>query len=117
MHVHNMPEVCLCNTASPSDTKRSFDTPKIHRIFGCRHFRNPKHIISATNNVILINTGKTPTTLGAYATTPKANKGTSKLPHCHFLEKFHKNIFYGNCTSMGVYRYSLLLFDVSTRYC
>ena len=100
MHLHDMPDIRPCNTTSPSDTRQAFDPLKLHRIFGCCWFRNPNHINSAADNATLIETIEPPTTLGALATTPKSNKGKSKLPHHHFLDKV-----YGNCTSMGGYHY------------
>ena len=116
MHLHTIPDVRPCDTAPPLDTGFAFDPLKIHRIFGYRRFRNPNHINSAANNATLIDAGKPPTTLGAFTNIPKSNEGTTKLPHCHFLEKFHTDIVYGDCKSMGGHRYGLLLVDVATRY-
>ena len=70
MHLHNMPDICPCDTTYPSDTRRYFNPINIHIIFGCRQFRNPKHIASDNNNATPIGTGKPPTTLGAFTTTP-----------------------------------------------
>ena len=114
MHLHTMPDFRPCNTASPSYTMCAFGPIKLHCIFGCCRFCNPKHITPAANNGNLIDTGEPPTTLSTFTTTPKANEGTSKLPHCHFLDKIHINIIYGNCTSMGGYLYVLLLFNSLT---
>ena len=115
MHLTDMPDIQPYNTASQSETRQAFDPLKLHRIFGCCRLCNPKHITSTAENATLIDTGKTPTTTGAFATTPKANEGKSKIYHCHFLDKVHMDIVYNNCTSMGGYRYKLLLVDVSTR--
>ena len=70
MHLQDMPDIRPCETASLSDTRQSFDPLNLHRLFGCRHFRNPKHTTSAANNTTLIDTRKPPTTLGAFTTTP-----------------------------------------------
>ena len=112
-----MPDIRPYDTASPSETRRSFEPLKFHRIFSCHWFCNTKHITSATNNATLIDTGKNPTTFVAFATTPKANEGKSKPLHRHFLEKCPIDIFYGDFTSMGGYCYVILLVDVATRYC
>ena len=116
MHLHTILDVRTCDTATPSDTMCAFDPLKIHHIFRRRRFRNPKHITSAAKNATLTETGKPPTTLGTFATTPKENEGTSKSPHHHFLDKVHMEIVYSDCTSMGGYRYSLLLVNVETIY-
>ena len=100
MHLHNLPDIHPCNTASPSDTRRALYPLKLHSIFVCNRFHNPNHITSAADNATLIDTIEPPTTLGALATTPKSNKGKSKRLHHHFLDKV-----YGNCTSMGGYYY------------
>ena len=91
-----MSDIRPCDTASPSEIRHAFDPLNIHHIFICCCFCNLKHITSAADNVTLIDTGKPPTTLGAFTTIPKSNKGKSKLPHYHFLEKFHMDIVYGD---------------------
>ena len=73
MHLHTILDVRTCDTATPSDTMCAFDPLKIHHIFRRRRFRNPKHITSAADNATLIDTGKPPTTLGAFANIPKLN--------------------------------------------
>ena len=72
MHLHDMPDIRPCNTRSPSDTRQSFGPLKLHQIFGCCRFRNPKHITSAADNATPIKNGEPPTTLGAFTTTPKS---------------------------------------------
>ena len=116
IHLIDMPYIHPCNTASLSYTKQAFYSLKLHRIFGCLHFRNPKPITSADKNATVIDTGEPPTTPGAFAIIPKSNEGKSKILHLHFLEKSHMDIVYGDCTSMGGYPYGLFLFDVATQY-
>ena len=73
MNLHNMPYICSCDTAYPSDTRRVFDPLKLHYIFGFCCCCNPKHITSAVDNATLIGTGETPTALSTFSTIPKAN--------------------------------------------
>ena len=88
IHLPDMPDILPCNTTSPSNTRQTFKPLKIHQIFGCCRFRNPKHINSAAHNATLVDTGKPPATIGSFSTVPKVNEGKSKHRHCHFLEKF-----------------------------
>ena len=81
MHLTDIPYIRLCDNAAPSDTKRSFDPLKIHRVFGCCRFRNPTHITYVTDNITLIDTREPPTTFSAFSTTPKVNKGKPKSHH------------------------------------
>ena len=55
--------------------------------------------------------------LGSYATVPKAKRGTS-LDHnsYKFLNAVHMDIAFGDCVSVGGYRYALILVDRATRY-
>ena len=92
MYLHDMPDIRPCNTNSSLETRRAFDPLKIHSIFECFRFRNPKQITSDADNATLIDTGKPPITLGAFSTISKANEGKSKIPHCHFLDKSHMDI-------------------------
>ena len=73
MHLKDMIDIRPCGIASISDTRRAFDLLKIQHIFGCRHLRNPNNINSSSDNTTLIDTGEPPTTLGAFASIPKAN--------------------------------------------
>ena len=71
MHLQDIPDIHPCNTASLSDIRLAFDPFKIHCIFGCRHFFNPKHITPAAENSTLIYTCKPPTAIGAFAAITK----------------------------------------------
>ena len=76
MHLTNMPDIRPCNTASPPDTKQAFYPLKLHRIFFCSRFHNPKHIASAAAyNTTLVDTNKPPTPLGTFSTILKSNEG------------------------------------------
>ena len=117
MYLHDIPDIRPFGTASPLDTRQTFDPLKLHQIFCCRRSRNPKHITFTADNATFIDTSEPPTTLGAFTTTPKANKGKSNPPRCHFLDKFHMYVVYGDCPSMGGSRYGFLLADAANRYC
>ena len=49
MHFTDMPYIRPCNTASPSESQKYFDPLKLHHIFGCHRFQNPKHITSTAD--------------------------------------------------------------------
>jgi hypothetical protein len=89
---------------------------KLHRIFGCRRFRNQQHVIAASSNATLIHSGELPATIGDFATIPKPAKGQSISKRRKYLDKVHMDIVFGDCLSLGGFRYALLLVDVATRY-
>ena len=109
-----LPDFCMCDTDSPPDSLRIFDNLKLHRISGCRRFHNPCHITKATNNATLIDTGDLPNTLGEFTTITKEDAGKLAYTYPKFLDKVHMDIIYGDCTSLGEFRYSLLLVDITT---
>ena len=84
---------------------------------GCRYFRNQQHLIAATANAKLIKSGELPATLGDYATMNKPNKGKTLTKSRKYLDKVHLDIVFGDCLSIGGYRYALVFVDVATRYC
>jgi hypothetical protein len=40
------PAICPCDTPNASDTKSHWTAEELHRITGCQHFRNYRHLIS-----------------------------------------------------------------------
>ena len=86
IQLQDITDIHPCDTASLSDTSQVFDPLKLQLIFSCRHFRKTRHITSAANNSTPVDTIETPTTIGAFATIPKAKEGKSKTPYRHFLE-------------------------------
>ena len=63
----NLPPIPQSSTPAPCDNQTQFESLNIHRIFGCRKFRNHKHLIAATN-AILVNSGILPSTIGSFDT-------------------------------------------------
>ncbi len=111
------PPIRPCDTLNASDSKTVFTPEELHRLTGCRWFRNYQHIISTSNGGILCNTGKFPLSLGAYATIPKAARGKpiDQLPSKYF-DIVHVDIAFGDCVSVGGYKFALVFVDRATRY-
>jgi hypothetical protein len=58
-----------------------------------------------------------PMSLGLYVTIPKAKPGTSlDRTSYRFLNAVHMDIAFGDCISVGGYRFALILVDCATRY-
>ena len=56
----DLPPIHPSNTPSPCENRTNFDNLKLHRIFGCRKFKNQRHLIAASANAILNQTGELP---------------------------------------------------------
>jgi hypothetical protein len=84
---------------------------------GCQKFRNYKHILDVSRDGAWIDGGEFPMSLGSYATIPKAKRGTSlDRTTYRFLDAVHMDVAFGDCVSVGGYRYALILVDCATRY-
>jgi hypothetical protein len=84
---------------------------------GCRKFQNYKHILDVSCDGEWVDGGKFPMSLGSYATVPKAKWGTSLVCTSYrFLDAVHMDIAFGDCVSVGGYRFPLILVDRATRY-
>ena len=112
-----LPDVRPCNVPAPCESRVDFDNLTLHRIFGCRRFRNQRHVTAASANAKLVHGGELPPTLGAFTTITNPPKGKPLRKRRKFLDKVHMDIVYGDCLSLGGFRYALLLVDVATRYC
>ena len=112
-----LPPVHPCDTPNSSETKTTYTPKELHRLTGCRRFRNYQHIISSTKNGVLLNTGKFPLSLGTYATIPKAPRGKAvdRLP-AKYLDVVHVDIAFGDCVSVGGFKFALIFVDRATRY-
>jgi hypothetical protein len=66
---------------------------------------------------MLLRTGELPTTIGDFTTINNPPRGKLIKKHRKFLDKVHMDIVFGDCLSLGGFKYALLLDDVSTRYC
>jgi hypothetical protein len=112
----NLPPIPPYATPSPSETRTKFDPLTLHRIFGCRRFRNQEHVTSASLNGQLLHSGEFPTTIGDFATITNPPRGKPIKKRRRFLDKVHMDIVFGDCLSLGGFKYALLLVDVATRY-
>ena len=112
-----LPPVRPCDTANASDTKVHWSSEEIHRIMGCRKFRNYKHIVDVSRDGEWLDGGEFPVSLGSFATIPKAKRGKSlDRTDYRYLDAVHMDIAFGDCVSVGGFRYALILVDRATRY-
>ena len=115
--VHALPPVPPSATPAPCESRKTFESLRLHRIFGCRRFRNPRHLTDSAAQAELVHTGELRPTLGDFATIPNPARGKPIKKHRKYLDKVHMDIVYGDCPALGGFRYALLLVDVATRYC
>ncbi len=112
-----LPQVRPCDTPNSSDTKTTYTPKELHCLTGCRGFRNYQHIISTTKDSSLLNTGKFPLSLGTYATIPKAPCGKAIDRHrAKYLNIVHVNIAFGDCVSVGGFKFALIFVNHATCY-
>ncbi len=90
---------------------------ELHRITGCRRFRNYKHLIQSTKDGSFLDNQEFTISIGAYATIPKAPRGKpiDRTPS-KYLDIVHINIAFGDCMSTGGYKYALIFVDRATRF-
>jgi hypothetical protein len=94
--------VCPCDTANASDTKTHWTVEELHRIMGCRKFRNYKHLLQVSRDGEWIHGGKFPPSFGSYATIPKSHRGGAiDRTWYRFLDAVHMDIAFGDCVSVG----------------
>jgi hypothetical protein len=111
------PSVHPCNTANSSDTKTHWSVEDLHRIMGCRKFHNYKHLLQFSCNGEWVDGGEFPSSLGSYASIPKAKRGgTLDRMMYLYLDAVHMDIAFGDCVAVGSYCYALILVDHATRY-
>ena len=106
------PPIKPCDTPNPSDTKSHWTAEELHCITGCRCFCNYWHLLSVSKDGTYIDNGKFPTSIGAYTTIPKAPCGTATK----YLDVVHLDIAFGDCMSVGSFKYTLIFVDRATRY-
>jgi len=111
------PPVRPCDTPNPSDTKYTWTAEELHRITGCRRFRNYRHLIQSSKDGSFVDNGEFPASIGAYATIPKAARGKpiDRTPS-KYLDIVHVDIAFGDCMSVGGYKYALIFVDRATRF-
>jgi hypothetical protein len=109
------PPVRPCETPNPSDIKSHWTAEELHRTTGCRRFRNYKHLMSVSKDGVYINNGEFPTSIGAYTTIPKAPRGKAiNRTLSKYLDVVHLDIAFGDCMSVGGFKYALIFVDQAT---
>jgi hypothetical protein len=112
-----LPPFFPSNHPNGSNTKSLWTPEELYQITGCPCFRNYHHIINASKDRQLIDIGEFPISLGSYTTIPKAPRGKAiDQTLSHYLNIFHIDIAFGDCTSIGGYKYPLIFVDRATRY-
>lgn len=111
-----LPSIPPSSVAAPCEHRTEFDPLKLHRIFGCKQYRNQHHITAASSNASLLSTGSRPATIGDYTTLPRPPKGKPIRKRRKFLDKCHMDIVFGDSVGLHGFRYALLIVDVATRY-
>ena len=113
----SFPSVRPCDTANGSDTKTHWSSEELHRIMGCRKFRNYKHILQVSRDGEWVDGGEFPLSFGTYATIPKSNRsGLLDKTKYKYLDAVHMDIAFGDCVGVGGFQYALILVDRATRY-
>jgi hypothetical protein len=107
-----LPPIYLCNTPNASENKTTYTPEELHSLTGCRCFRNYQHIIATSKDGTLLNFGEFPLSLGSYATILKAPRGKpiDHLPS-KYLDIVHVDIAFGDCVSIGGFKYTLIFVD------
>jgi hypothetical protein len=106
-----------CDTANGSDTNTHWTTEELHCTMGCRKFCNYKTLLQVSRDGEWIDGGEFPPSLGSFATIPKAKRGLPLDKTKYFyLEAVHMDTAFGNCLSVGSFKYALILVDRATQY-
>ncbi len=112
-----LPPVHPCYRSNGSNTKTHWTSEDLHRALGCRRFRNYKHIIQTSLDGQWIDGGELPVLLGAFTMIPKAPRGGAiDRKQSFYLNIVQINIAFGDCISVGSFRYSLVFLDEATHY-
>ncbi len=79
---------------------------------GCHCFCSYKHLIAVTKDCKYIDSSEFLVLLGAYMTIPKAPRGKS-IDHTAswYLDIIHLDIAFGDCASVGGFKYALIFMD------
>jgi hypothetical protein len=105
------------DTPNPSDTKSQWTAKELHCITGCQQFWKYKHLLVVSKDGTHIDNGKFPTSIGAYRTIPKAlcRKAIDRFSS-KYHDVVHLDITFGDCMSVGGFKYALIFVDRTTRY-
>merc|ERR1712194_616455 len=120
-HLHHPgsppPAVRPCDTPNGSDKKTNWTAEDLHRVTGCRKFKDYRHLLRTTCDGHWVDTGEFPLSLGSYATIPKSRRGKSiDRRACKYLDKVHVDIGFGDTIAIGGARYVLVFVDRATRF-
>jgi hypothetical protein len=112
-----LPPIRQCNTPDASKNKTTYTPEELHHLTGCRHFHNYQYTISTSKDGTLLNSDKFPLYLGSYATILKAPRGKpfDHLPS-KYLDIVHVGIAFGDCVSVGGFKYTLIFVDQAPHY-
>ncbi len=111
------PPICPCDCCNASNTKTTWTPEELHRITGCYCFHNYNHIIEASKDRTPLNNGKFPIFLGLYATILKPPWGKAiDWLQAKYLDIVHMDITFGDCLSIGGFKYALIFVDRASRY-
>jgi hypothetical protein len=111
------PAIHPCNTPNALDTKSHFTSEELHCLTGCCCFCNYRHLVNTSKDGQFIDNGEFPASIGAYTTIPKAPRGKliDRTPS-KYLDIVHINIAFGDCMSVGGFKYALIFVDRAARY-
>ena len=111
------PPVRPCDTPNASETKSHWTSEELHKIMGCRRFRNYQHLIATSKDGTFFNSGEFPLSLGTYTTIPKSPHGKPiDRTRSKYLDIVHVDIAFGDCASVGGFKFALIFVDRATRY-
>ena len=113
----SLPAICHCDTPNSSDTKSHFTAEGFHCLTGCWRFRNYRHLIHTSKDGFFFDNGEFPVSIDAYTTIPKAPRGKliDRTPS-KYLDIVYINIAFGDCMSVGGFKYALIFVDQATQF-
>ena len=119
-HLHHARSAPLsvrpCDTPNVADKKVSLTAEELHKVTGCRKFKDYRKLVSSTGGKY-VDIGEFPEALGTYATISKSRLG--KITHrtrFRYLDKVHMDIGFGNTMAVSGAHYALKLADRATHY-
>ena len=111
------PAVRPCDTPNGSDKKTNWTAEDLHRVTGCRKFKDYRHLLCTTHAGRWVETGEFPLSLGSHATIPKSRCGKSIDPRAYkYLDKVHGDIGFSDTIAIGGACYVLVFVNRATRY-
>ena len=111
----NLPPIPPSLTLAPCENRTQFKSLNLHCIFGCRKFRNQKHLTAETNASI-VSSCILPSSISSFATIKNPTKGKKNQKSTTVPQIFHMGIVFGDCVALGGNQHALILVDVATRY-